>query len=1047
MNYKFSLNENKMITNIFYGNIRVNQFDIGILDKPVTTVYLRVLKNKFVENVVNLLEIATTIQSTDKAVKYISKYGSITYTFEGEYIYTSCDISLPGKEFDLIYTFDIGLGDDGLISTNESYASQYMDNSIIDYKSSKTLAFRRSIDSESGNPGALVGSKDGIIGYSTDGYQLYDTKYKTTNVIEGLYKYNLPNEIYQYEFTLAALKTKIYDSSSNEVFFFKLYSDLENRLLNIEDLKSVNLIFDSELIADKILVNHPKLETFTSKELHRDEIISMYPSMDQIEEINGEIYSFFLENSTHVVTNIKEKNMERNHGTILISGNSTNMDDKVICSTNYMNGFMNGQVAIGNTKFNQFTTPLRNSLNVHKSSGQRLVVTYAGERFLLSTPSIFEIGLNYVKYIYKNEEIEIEVINYISTSENNINMEIKSSKEIYIELYTFKDPQFESGDGKIFVPSKSSLAFAKCPSVKFEIVTDLKTINAEKHVLNTGIGNAFNLSIFCFKDNIKTKGKVNKFSYEVEQYNNYMRELGNNFKVKSSKQNITKFNHLYLWYIHNSLIHFSSPKGLEQYVGAAWGTRDVLQGSIELFKTLGRFDINKKIILKVFKNQFFEDGSWPQWFMYDEYSQVCADESHGDVIVWPIKALAEYVNETKDYAIFDEQVEYKKLQDNMLFTNEKYTIKEHLLKLLDYIYNNLFMDTNLSSYGDGDWDDTLQPKDTEQRKSMVSGWTTLLTYQAIEILSNVLKVSDLKLSEELALFNTKLKSDYHKYIIKDGIASGFIYYKDNKILNLLHPTDNFTNIDYRLLPINRGIISGLFTTDEIQKHLNIVRNELECVDGIRLMNKPARYNGGINTIFKRAEQASSVGREVGLLYVHAHLRFAEAMTVLNDSSALYRLNQVQPIDTNEYVRTSNLRQRNSYFSSSEGAFKTRYEFQENFDKLKKGTVQTKSGWRIYSSGPGIYLNQLLRNVIGIKVNKSEVIFAPVLDKDFNNTILELSIKDIPCEFRFESNADKGLFIENKKIVLKKLYYDSKNTFGCIQIDDLLKLGDKFTVNF
>lgn len=43
-------------------------------------------------------------------------------------------------------------------------------------------------------------------------------------------------------------------------------------------------------------------------------------------------------------------------------------------------------------------------------------------------------------------------------------------------------------------------------------------------------------------------------------------------------------------------------------------------------------------------------------------------------------------------------------------------------------------------------------------------------------------------------------------------------------------------------------------------------------DGVRLMNRPAQYDGGVSTHFKRAEHAANFGREVGLQYVHAHIR-------------------------------------------------------------------------------------------------------------------------------------------------------------------------------
>ena len=41
----------------------------------------------------------------------------------------------------------------------------------------------------------------------------------------------------------------------------------------------------------------------------------------------------------------------------------------------------------------------------------------------------------------------------------------------------------------------------------------------------------------------------------------------------------------------------------------------------------------------------------------------------------------------------------------------------------------------------------------------------------------------------------------------------------------------------------------------------------------------------------------------------------------------------------------------------------------------------KGGWRVYSSGPGIYLNQLISNVLGLRTLYEDRVFDPVLPAD------------------------------------------------------------------
>ena len=77
--------------------------------------------------------------------------------------------------------------------------------------------------------------------------------------------------------------------------------------------------------------------------------------------------------------------------------------------------------------------------------------------------------------------------------------------------------------------------------------------------------------------------------------------------------------------------------------------------------------------------------------------------------------------------------------------------------------------------------------------------------------------------------------------------------------------------------MTRSMLAELLTPEQVSHHLEIIEKELTFPDGVRLMNKPANYRGGVSTNFKRAEQAANFGREIGLQYVHAHIRYTEAM--------------------------------------------------------------------------------------------------------------------------------------------------------------------------
>src|SRR5439155_7128742 len=122
-------------------------------------------------------------------------------------------------------------------------------------------------------------------------------------------------------------------------------------------------------------------------------------------------------------------------------------------------------------------------------------------------------------------------------------------------------------------------------------------------------------------------------------------------------------------------------------------------------------------------------------------------------------------------------------------------------------------------------------------------------------------------------------------------------------------------------------------------HRHVIREHLLFPDGARLIDRPVAYNGGPERTFRRAESASFFGREIGLMYVHAHLRYGEAMAVLGETDALWdALHVANPISVTERVANATPRQRNAYFSSSDAAFSDRYEASATWSRVKAGTI-------------------------------------------------------------------------------------------------------------
>ena len=110
-------------------------------------------------------------------------------------------------------------------------------------------------------------------------------------------------------------------------------------------------------------------------------------------------------------------------------------------------------------------------------------------------------------------------------------------------------------------------------------------------------------------------------------------------------------------------------------------------------------------------------------------------------------------------------------------------------------------------------------------------------------------------------------------------------------------------------------------------------------------------------VFQRAEASTFFGREIGIMYTHAHLRYAEALARVGDADGLlprWRWPTRSGIDRAGLVRppapvddaTTRRRTRCSPTGTRPPT---------DYAGVLDGTVPLEGGWRVYSSGPGLFL--------------------------------------------------------------------------------------------
>jgi cellobiose phosphorylase len=433
------------------------------------------------------------------------------------------------------------------------------------------------------------------------------------------------------------------------------------------------------------------------------------------------------------------------------------------------------------------------------------------------------------------------------------------------------------------------------------------------------------------------------------------------------------------WYTHNALVHYLSPRGLEQYSGGGWGTRDVCQGPVEMLLALDRPQPIRDLLLRVMAAQN-PDGDWPQWFMFFERERgIRAGDSHGDIVFWPLLVLAQYLIATGDTSLLDEQVPFFDARDAQ--SGERVSVWQHAQRALAVVARRVIPGTALAAYGHGDWNDALQPADPRLRERMCSAWTVTLHYQMLLLLAQALRsIGRAHEAVPLTAGAAQVLRDFQRLLLVDGVLAGYaLFEEDGRARLLLHPSDATTGVRYSALAIIHALLEDMFTPEQARQHLVLIDEHLSGPDGVRLFDRPMPYHGGPQRLFQRAESATFFGREIGLMYMHAHLRFAQALAHMGESERFFRaLCQANPIAIRSVVPSATLRQANCYYSSSDAAFADRYQASAEYGRIAEGTVPLDGGWRVYSSGAGISLALTVRRFLGLSVEAGAVSLDPVI---------------------------------------------------------------------
>lgn len=923
-------------------------------------------------------------------------------------------------EIEPVLVQDVGLADYGAVRTNEFYVSHYLDLQPLPHARHGTLLAARQNQAQGGrHPWLLAGSLRRAASFATDASQVWGHAAREGELPPGL-RDGLPGERLQHEHAVLALQDEAITLAPGERtaagFFLALQphhaeasseADLARlpALLALPEAQPAPMLEAPGLPpAISLFASAPML---ASRDLDEEELAAWLPGERRHEEwLGGQRLSFFSGEATHVVLRAKELQVRRPHGHILRSGEHLVPDEGALTSTCWMGGVFHSMLTQGHVSINRLLSTQRSLLGLFGSAGLRLFVQpQVSDWLLLGLPSAFEIEPQRCRWLYAFDANLIEVVASAGAAPDVMTLSLRVLKGRALRLRASLNlavggddgaaplkPVWTHGDGQVRItPPEGSELAGRFPGGSLVVeAPGLAIVGDDGRLFDDGVSRGEPLVCLDF-------APASAFSLTLRG------ELLEAAPPPAQPLALPQWQHPALaqlrdilpWYAHNALVHYLSPRGLEQYSGGGWGTRDVCQGPLEMLLALGQTAPVRDLLLRVFANQN-PDGDWPQWFMFFEReAAIRAGDSHGDIVFWPLLGLAQYLIASGDAGLLEEEVAFH--------GGEVATLAAHVERALALIRQRVVPGTGLAAYWHGDWNDSLQPADPALRERLCSAWTVTLHHQMLHTLATALAQID-RTDQAAALTAEAMgvRAEFQRLLVQDDVVAGYALFPEQGERELwIHPRDSRTGLRYSLLPMMHAVIDELFTPQQAATQAALIEQHLKGPDGARLFDAPLPYRGGPSQLFQRAETSSFFGREIGIMYMHAHLRYAQMLAHLGHAEAFLRaLTLAHPIALTDRVPSASRRQANCYYSSSDAAFADRYEARAHYGRALAGEVALDGGWRIYSSGPGIALGLVIHSLLGLRLAHDALVVDPVMPQVLDGLTVQLVLADLRFELTY-----------------------------------------------
>ncbi|MGN0813424.1 MAG: GH36-type glycosyl hydrolase domain-containing protein [Candidatus Coproplasma sp.] len=387
--------------------------------------------------------------------------------------------------------------------------------------------------------------------------------------------------------------------------------------------------------------------------------------------------------------------------------------------------------------------------------------------------------------------------------------------------------------------------------------------------------------------------------------------------------------------------------------------------------------------------------------------------------LWIIDAVYTYLAYTGDVDFLKEECGYYVYRGReTLCTDEHDSVEKHLLRIIDFLIENLDKNTGCLRILYGDWNDALDGlgtnKSGEGFGSGVSVMATLQLYKALGEMAEILEVygGNAEKAKRLRDCRIDIGNSLNKFALqkKDG-KRRILHGWGDKQEYFVGSYNDVDGVERDALTANAfWVLSDLYEDDKsIKADILSAYERLDSKYGLKTF-EPAFERGckGVG----RIPNLPAGTAENGAVYVHATLFAIWSLFKMGESKVAWeQLFKIIPL-SHEFISTSPFVMSNSYVCNE----------QLNADG------ESMSDW--YTGSATVLIKVLCRCVFGIELTQTHITINPAEYIPFDNAEISICVRGNILKVRLERDGD------NRKLFINGTEYKSVYTAELPSTDNI-----------